>query len=164
MSRPVSAGVLLYRIRDGQLEVLLAHPGGPYFTRRDVGHWTIPKGEVSEGDTLLATAAREFEEETGHSLTSVASDAAREPISLGTVTQASGKVVHGWAVEGTLDPAAASSNTFQMHWPPGIRELQTFPEVDRVAWFSVREAQRRANPSQAAFVDRLREALASATA
>lgn len=164
MSRPVSAGILLYRIRDDQLEVLLAHPGGPYFARRDVGHWTIPKGEVSEGDALLATAAREFEEETGHSLMGVAGDATREPIPLGTVTQASGKIVHAWAVEGTLDPAAASSNTFQMHWPSGSTDLQTFPEVDRVAWFSVREAQRRANPSQAAFVGRLREALASATA
>ena len=164
MSRPVSAGILLYRIRDGHLEVLLAHPGGPYFARRDVGHWTIPKGEVTPGDALFDTAAREFEEETGHSLARVATEVAHEPISIGTVTQASGKIVHCWAVEGTLDPAMASSNTFQMHWPAGSTELQTFPEVDRVEWFSLAEARRRANRSQAAFVDRLRETLASATA
>ena len=159
MSRRVSAGILLYRRGPEGVEVLLAHPGGPFFTHRDLGHWTIPKGEPAEGDDLLATAAREFEEETGQAVASVARDPATSPVSLGTVTQASGKVVHAWAVEGDLDPAAATSNTFETYWPPGSGRMKTFPEIDRVAWFSLSEARRRANPSQALFVDRLGEAL-----
>jgi predicted NUDIX family NTP pyrophosphohydrolase len=135
--------------------VLLAHPGGPYFTGRDLGHWTIPKGEPDDGDELLAAAAREFEEETGHALAAVARDPAAPPLDLGSVVQASGKRVHCWAVEGELDPAAATSNTFEMPWPPGSDRLRTFPEIDRVAWFPLDEAHRRANASQAAFIDRL---------
>ncbi|HEX5589054.1 MAG TPA: NUDIX domain-containing protein [Candidatus Limnocylindrales bacterium] len=158
MSRAVSAGILLYRHRGGELVVLLAHPGGPFFHNRDAGHWTIPKGEPDLGDELLAAAAREFEEETGHVLAEVALPGA-EPIDLGSVVQASGKRVHCWAVEGELDPAAATSNTFEMPWPPGSTELRTFPEIDRVAWFSIAEARRRANPSQAELPGRLVEAL-----
>ncbi|MBA3875340.1 MAG: hypothetical protein C0498_00145 [Anaerolinea sp.] len=155
MSRRISAGILLYRRHDGELEVLLAHPGGPFFTSRDHGHWTIPKGEPDDGDELLAAAAREFEEETGHALAAVAGDPAEPPLDLGSVVQASGKRVHCWAVEGDLDPATATSNTFEMPWPPGSSRLRTFPEIDRVTWFPIEEARRRANASQAAFIDRL---------
>jgi len=159
VTRRVSAGILLYRYREGELEVLLAHPGGPFFTNRDLGHWTIPKGEVDNDDELLEAAAREFEEETGHPVADVATDDAR-PIELGYVVQASGKHVHCWAVKGDLDPATASSNTFEMAWPPGSRRLETFPEIDRVAWFPIAEALRRANPSQTELVERLRGVLA----
>jgi predicted NUDIX family NTP pyrophosphohydrolase len=159
MTRKVSAGILLYRYQDGGLEVLLAHPGGPFFANRDAGHWTIPKGEPDESDELAAAAAREFEEETGHSLASVARDPAASPLDLGSIVQASGKRVHCWAVEGDLDPAASTSNTFEMPWPPGSTRLRTFPEIDRVSWFPLAEARRRANPSQAELVDRLDVAL-----
>jgi predicted NUDIX family NTP pyrophosphohydrolase len=159
VTRKVSAGILLYRHRDGSLEVLLAHPGGPFFANRDAGHWTIPKGEPGEDDELAAAAAREFEEETGHSLASVARDPAASPQDLGSIVQASGKRVHCWAVEGDLDPATSTSNTFEMPWPPGSSRLRTFPEIDRVAWFPLAEARRRANPSQAELIDRLDAAL-----
>ena len=162
MTRRVSAGILLYRHHDGGggLEVLLAHPGGPFFANRDAGHWTIPKGEPADGDDLLMAAAREFAEETGHDLAAVARDPAVPPQDLGSVVQASGKVVLCWAVEGDLDPVAATSNTFEMAWPPGSATVGTFPEIDRVAWFPLGEARRRANHAQAEFIDRLSEALA----
>ena len=159
MTRKVSAGILLYRWRDGVPEVLLAHPGGPFFVNRDAGNWTIPKGEPGEDDELPSAAAREFEEETGHALSAVARDPAAPPLDLGSVVQASGKRVHCWAVEGDLDPATSTSNTFEMPWPPGSGRIQTFPEIDRVAWFPIGEARRRANRSQSEFVDRLVAAL-----
>ena len=162
MTRKVSAGILLYRWRDGEPEVLLAHPGGPFFVNRDAGNWTIPKGEPGEDDELPSAAAREFEEETGHALSAVARDPAAPPLDLGSVVQASGKRVHCWAVEGDLDPATSTSNTFEMAWPPGSGKLRTFPEIDRVAWFPVDEARRRANRSQSEFVDRLEAALTRA--
>lgn len=161
MSRRVSAGILLYRRQGSEVEVLLAHPGGPFFANRDLGHWTIPKGEPGDDDELLAAAEREFEEETGHALAAVARDPAVPPLDLGSVIQASGKRVHCWAVEGELDPSRATSNTFEMPWPPGSGRLRTFPEIDGVAWFPVAEARRRANASQAEFVDRLLDALAA---
>ena len=161
MTRKVSAGILLYRQQDGGvLEVLLAHPGGPFFANRDAGHWTIPKGEPADGDDMLTAAKREFAEETGHELSAVARDPAEAPIDLGSVVQASGKQVLCWAVEGDLDPAAATSNSFEMPWPPGSAEVRTFPEIDRVAWFPLGEARRRANHAQTEFIDRLAEALA----
>lgn len=135
--------------------MLLAHPGGPFFEGRDLGHWTIPKGEPADGDDVYETAGREFEEETGHALAAVARDPAAPPIDLGSVVQASGKRVLCWAVEGNLDPAAATSNTFELVWPPGSGRPQHFLEIDEVAWFGVPEALRRANPSQAQFVRRL---------
>ena len=159
MSRRVSAGILLYRQRERGLEVLLGHPGGPFFMNRDLGNWTIPKGEPGPDDTLEVAAAREFEEETGHTLEVVASDPATALLDLGSVIQASGKRVHCWAVEGDLDPAKAVSNTFEMAWPPGSDRMQTWPEIDRLDWFGVDEARRRANPSQVEFVDRLLAAL-----
>lgn len=168
----VSAGILLYRrVDDGALEVLLGHPGGPYFVRRDEGVWSIPKGEAEDADgrdpdaapavagepsrrpDLLAVARREFEEETGHAVP------VGSVIVLGTVVQRSGKIVHAWAVEGDLDPDAARSNTFALEWPPGSGRISTFPEIDRVAWLKPDEARRRINGAQAAFIDRLEAAL-----
>jgi predicted NUDIX family NTP pyrophosphohydrolase len=151
-----SAGIVLFRRRagrDGMFEVLLGHPGGPFFARRDEGHWTIPKGEPDDPDEdLLAVGRREFEEETGHP---APGGEASEPISLGTIVQKGGKVVHGWAIEGDLDPASAASNTFVMEWPPRSGEQQEFAEIDRVAWFAPDEARRRLKPTQIPFVDRL---------
>ncbi len=154
MTDRTSAGILLYRREPGGvLEVLLGHPGGPYHANRDLGAWSLPKGEVEPGEDLLAVARREFEEETGH-------PAPDGPvIALGTVRQKGGKLVHAWAVEGDLDPAAAVSNTFSIPWPPGSGTLAAFPEIDRVAWFDPAEARRRIKDAQAAFLDRLEESL-----
>jgi predicted NUDIX family NTP pyrophosphohydrolase len=113
MAERISAGILLFRRTGSGLEVLLAHPGGPYFAAKDAGHWTIPKGEVEPGESLEDVACREFAEETGHALGSAAL------LPLGEIRQKGGKVVHAWAVEGDLDPAAATSNTFTTEWPPG---------------------------------------------
>ncbi len=145
----VSAGILLYRIREERLELLLAHPGGPFFRTRDAGHWSIPKGEVEPGEDLVAVARREFEEETGHPAP------AGSLISLGTIVQKGGKLVHAWAVEGDLDPAAARSNTFTVEWPPGSGRSAEFPEIDRVEWFAPADARRHIKETQAAFIDRL---------
>jgi predicted NUDIX family NTP pyrophosphohydrolase len=157
-----SAGIVLFRRPKGSddgVEVLLGHPGGPFFARRDEGHWTIPKGEPDDpGDDLLAVARREFEEETGHPAPD--GSATDEPIPLGTIVQKGGKVVHGWAIEGDLDPATARSNTFVMTWPPRSGQEQEFAEIDRVAWFAPDEARRRLKPTQVPFVDRLVEILA----
>ncbi len=155
MSRRTSAGILLYRRGASGLELLLAHPGGPFFAHRDIGHWTIPKGEPGDEDDLLAAATREFEEETGHALAAVARDPGAAPIDLGSVVQASGKRVFGWAVEGDLDPTQATSNTFELEWPPASGRRHVFPEIDEVAWFDIREARRRINRSQSSFVERL---------
>lgn len=149
MASRTSAGILLYRRAAGRLEVLLAHPGGPFFTRRDAGYWTIPKGEVDPGEELLAVARREFEEETG----TAASDGST--IELGSIVQKGGKVVHAWAIEGDLDPAVAVSNTFEIEWPPGSGGRREFPEIDRVAWYEPSEARRLLKSTQVPFVDRL---------
>jgi predicted NUDIX family NTP pyrophosphohydrolase len=149
MRSRVSAGVLLFRRRANGLEVLLAHPGGPFFSSRDEGYWTIPKGEVEPGEDLLAVALREFEEETG------ARPPDAEPIPLGSIVQKGGKTVHAWALEGELDPDAAASNLFELEWPPGSGRRRTFPEIDRVAWFDPVEARRRLKDTQVPFIDRL---------
>jgi len=149
MRSRVSAGLLLYRRRAGGLEVLLAHPGGPFFRRRDEGYWSVPKGEVEPGEELLAVARREFEEETG------SRPPGGEPIELGSIVQKGGKVVHAWAIEGDLDPGAAVSNTFELEWPPGSGRRQAFPEIDRVAWFDAAEARRRIKSTQIPLIDRL---------
>ena len=153
MASRVSAGILLYRRRPSGIEVLLAHPGGPLFARKDEGHWTIPKGEVEPGEALVAVARREFEEETGHP----APDGAA--IELGSIVQKGGKVVHGWAIEGDLDPAAAVSNTFELAWPPGSGRRQVYPEIDRVEWLEPAEARRRIKDTQIPLIDRLEAAL-----
>jgi len=150
----VSAGILLYREREDRLEVLLAHPGGPFHARKDRGNWSIPKGEVEEGEELEAVAAREFEEETGHPLPS---DDHR--IDLGSIRQKGGKVVHAWAVEGDLDPTSARSNTFELEWPPGSGRHERFPEIDRVEWFEPAEARTRVKETQIPLIDRLEDAL-----
>jgi predicted NUDIX family NTP pyrophosphohydrolase len=149
MAHRTSAGILLFRQGPAGREVLLAHPGGPYFARKDAGHWTIPKGEP-DGDTdLLRVARREFEEEIG-----IAPPEA-DPVPLGTVTQKGGKVVHAWAIEGDVDPAEARSNAFEMEWPPRSGRRASFPEVDRVAWFDLAEARRRIKSTQIPFLERL---------
>ena len=149
-----SGGILLWRRRDGELEVLLAHPGGPHWVRKDHGHWTIPKGEVEPGEAVADVARREFAEETGHDVPDGPS------VELGEIRQKSGKRVLGWAVEGDLDPAAAVSNTFELEWPPGSGRMQSFPEIDRVEWFGRDEARRRLKAAQVPFLDRLDAALA----
>ena len=143
-----SAGILLYR-RSPELEVLLVHPGGPFWASKDAGAWSIPKGEHEEGEDAQACAIREFTEETGSAPSRGALD------DLGTVKQRGGKVVQAWALEGDLDAAAVRSNTFTMQWPPRSGRMQEFPEVDRAAWFALPEARQRINPAQAAFLDRL---------
>jgi predicted NUDIX family NTP pyrophosphohydrolase len=160
MPAQVSAGILLYRRRDGVLEVLLAHPGGPYWKSQQFGSWSVPKGIAEVGEAALeAVAAREFEEETGFRLADVAADPDRDHLDLGEVTLKSGKVVRAWAVEGDLDPARSTSNEFEIEWPPRSGRRITIPEVDQVAWFGVDEARKRAHPAQAAFVERLELAL-----
>jgi predicted NUDIX family NTP pyrophosphohydrolase len=148
-----SAGILLWRSRQGRLEVLLAHQGGPFWVRKDLGHWTIPKGEVEPGEELVAVARREFAEETGHEVPT------RPLIDLGQIRQKSGKLVLGWAVQGDLDPSTAVSNTYELEWPPHSGVVETFPEIDRVEWFAVDEARRKLKPAQIPFLDRLQAAL-----
>ena len=150
----LSAGLLLYRRVDDFVEVLVAHPGGPIWARRDTGAWSIPKGAANDGAPLLEAAYREFAEETGPA---APPDGA---IDLGEVRMRSGKVVHGWAVEGDLDPATIRSMTVEVEWPPKTGRLVTVPEIDRVAWVRPSEARRRLSPAQASFVDRLLQALA----
>jgi predicted NUDIX family NTP pyrophosphohydrolase len=146
----LSAGLLLYRRTGDGVEVLVAHPGGPIWARRDAGAWSLPKGAPLESETdLLATARREFEEETGH----------RPPdgptIDLGEVRMRSGKVVHAYAVEGDFDPSTIRSMHADVEWPPRSGRRISVPEIDRVAWVEPAEARRRLNPAQAGFVDRL---------
>jgi predicted NUDIX family NTP pyrophosphohydrolase len=156
-----SCGILLFRRAPGGLEVLLAHPGGPYWKQQDYGSWSVPKGIVEIDEAVEAVAAREFAEETGFELASVARDPAAPPLDLGEVTLKSGKVVHAWAVEGDLDPALSRSNEIEIEWPPRTGRRLTIPEVDRVAWFGPEEARRRAHPVQAEFVGRLETQLDS---
>ena len=156
MRPPVqSCGILLYRRAGEALEVLLAHPGGPFWAARDAGSWTIPKGVADVGEAMPAVAMREFAEETGFEVPAVARDPGAGHIDLGEVTLKSGKVIRAWAVEGDLDPAQSSSNEIEIEWPPRSGRRMIIPEIDRVAWFSADEARRRAHPAQAAFVDRL---------
>ena len=148
-----SAGILLYRLSGAVPEVLIVHPGGPFWARKDAGVWSIPKGEYEDGDDPLAAALREFEEETGTALPP------GELLELGEVKQKAGKVVTGWAAEGDLDADAIRSNSFRMQWPPRSGRFATFPEVDRAGWFGIDEAREKLNPAQAEFLDRLVERL-----
>lgn len=160
MAKRISAGIVLYRHHGaaGSLEVLLAHPGGPLYTNKDAGHWSIPKGEVNGDEALLEVARREFEEETGHPVPG------GPAIALGSIVQKGGKTVYAWAVEGSLDPDTARSNEFEMEWPPRSGRRQTFPEIDRVAWFPPDEARRIVKPTQIPLLDRLEDTLAAAVA
>jgi predicted NUDIX family NTP pyrophosphohydrolase len=147
----VSAGLLLYRRKDNVLEVFLVHPGGPFFATKDDGAWSIPKGELDEGEDALAAAQREFEEETGFKV-----EGAFFP--LAPVTQKSGKIVQAWALEGDCDPAKMKSNTFMLEWPPRSGRQQEFPEVDRAGWFGVNQAKQKINPAQIRFLEELEQA------
>lgn len=146
-----SAGILLHRGDGGSLEVLLVHPGGPFWAKKDEGAWSIPKGEVEEGEEPLACALRELEEELGSS-PRIDQD---ELFELGEVRLKSGKVVQCWTAEGEFDPATLRSNTFALEWPPRSGREREFPEVDRAEWFSPEQARQKINPAQADFIDRL---------
>ena len=148
----VSAGLLLYRVRDGELEFLLAHPGGPFWKDRDAGAWTIPKGEINEGENPLAAARREFEEEVG-----LKPDG--EFMELTPIQQKGGKIVRAWAVEGDGDITNIKSNLFQMEWPPNSGRFQTCPEVDRAAFFRIQEAKSKINSAQIPFLEELKRKL-----
>jgi len=150
----VSAGLLMYRVRAGELEFLLAHPGGPFWKNRDAGAWTIPKGEIHPGEEPLAAARREFEEEMG-------AKPDGKFIQLKPVTQKGGKRVHAWAFEGEFDTASVRSNTFQMEWPPHSGKFQTCPEVDCARFFGMTEAREKINQAQVAFLEELAAVLAA---
>ena len=149
-SRPrTSAGLLLYRLRNGEPEVLLAHPGGPFFARKDNGHWTIPKGEPDGTEDLLLSAQREFAEEVGFTPSGPF-------IELGTITQKGGKVVHAWACEGDLPEGHNHMcNTFNTEWPIGSGKFQSFPEIDKVCFFPIQEARLKLKEAQVPLLDRL---------
>ncbi len=149
-----SAGLLLFRRTGEGLEVLLVHPGGPFWATRDLGAWSIPKGECGDGEDPRTAAWREFEEELG----SPPPDG-EEPLDLGEVRQKAGKIVRAWALAGELDPEEITSNTFTMEWPPRSGRSREFPEVDRAGWFALAEARERINPAQVALLDRLGEAV-----
>lgn len=144
----ISAGILVYRSTAEGIEVLLAHPGGPFWAKKDLGAWTIPKGEVNEGESLLAAAHREFHEEMGRPIDGPAH-------ALGELKQRSGKIVHAWAVESDFDVALLHSNSFEMEWPPHSGKMSSFPEIDRAEWFDLVEGRRRILPGQQEFLDRL---------
>jgi predicted NUDIX family NTP pyrophosphohydrolase len=144
----ISAGLLMYRFREGALQVLLVHPGGPFFRNKDAGAWSIPKGEAAPGEDLLAAAKREFQEETGLSPRG-------SFVALSPVRQKGGKTVHAWAFDGDLDPAAIRSNTFRLEWPPRSGQQVEFPEIDRAEFFDLETARIKINAAQAALVDEL---------
>jgi predicted NUDIX family NTP pyrophosphohydrolase len=148
-----SAGIVLHRAGDGGPEVLLVHPGGPFWAKKDDGAWSIPKGEYEPDEDALACALREFEEETGTRL-----DAA-ELVDLGAVVQKAGQEVRAWAVRGDLDPATVRSNSFTMEWPPRSGRRQEFPEIDRAEWFTLDAARVKLVAAQAELLDRLAERL-----
>ena len=147
MAKKNTAGLLLYR-RRGELEVFLVHPGGPFWSKKDLGAWSLPKGQIDEGEDPLQTAKREFTEETGFPI-----DGDFRPLE--PVKQSGGKVVHAWAIEADCDPAQLRSNLFSMEWPPKSGKTQEFPEVDRGAWFNLPEARKRILAAQRGFIEQL---------
>jgi predicted NUDIX family NTP pyrophosphohydrolase len=147
-----SAGLLLYRIRHAAIEVLLVHPGGPYWKTKDDGAWSIPKGEFSPAEDPLVAARREFFEETGVAIEG-------DLRALKPIQQPGGKIVHAWAVEGDLDPTTIVSNTFEIEWPPRSGRLQSFPEIDRAAWFALPEATRKILRGQVPLLEELAQML-----
>jgi predicted NUDIX family NTP pyrophosphohydrolase len=151
----LSAGLLVYRRTDAGLEVLLVHPGGPLWAKKDDGAWSVPKGEYEPSEDPLEVARREFEEEIGQA------PPGNEPVWLGELRQPSGKVVSAWATEGDLDVREVRSNSFEMEWPPRSGRTQEFPEVDRAGWFGPEEARRKILRGQLGFLDRLEERLAN---
>ncbi len=149
-----SAGLLMYRHRHGVLEVFLAHPGGPFWAGKDLGSWSIPKGEYGPDEAPLDAARREFGEET-------ACPAAGDLLPLTPLRQPSGKLIAAWAFQGDCDPEASRSNTFSLEWPPGSGRQVEFPEVDRAAWFCLEEAKEKINPGQVGFIEELQRILKS---
>jgi len=156
MAAKRSAGILLYRFEDGAPRVLLVHPGGPYWTRRDLGAWTIPKGEYEDGELARDCALRELGEELGAAAPDLEVEAL---LDLGAVRQKSGKVVEAWAAEGEFEPAQLASNTFKLEWPPHSGNEREFPEVDRAEWFDPEQARRKMLAAQVELLDRLLEHL-----
>lgn len=148
----VSGGLLLHRLRDGVIEVFLVHPGGPFWAKKDLGAWSIPKGEAAQGEDLLARAKQEFAEETGFRMSG-------DFRPLAPIRQAGGKVVHAWALEGDCDADAITSDSFILEWPPRSGRMQAFPEVDRAQWFTLPLAREKINPAQRAFLDELERLL-----
>jgi predicted NUDIX family NTP pyrophosphohydrolase len=149
-----SAGILMYRGQGPTLELLLAHPGGPFWAKKDLGAWSIPKGEYGEGEDPLVTARREFEEELGTPPFS------GDVIELGELAQPSRKLVTAYAIEGNFDPSRLKSNRFEMEWPPRSGRIQSFPEIDRAEWFAPDQARVKILPGQAPFIERLLDRLA----
>ena len=150
-----SAALLVYKRSGSGIEVFLVHPGGPLWAKKDLGAWSIPKGEFDDDEDGLAAARREFFEEVGQKIDGTF-------IALTPVKQRGGKIVHAWAVEGEVDAAAVKSNEFEMEWPPRSGRRESFPEIDRVEWFDLDEARRRLKPTQIPLIDRLESALARA--
>jgi predicted NUDIX family NTP pyrophosphohydrolase len=148
MAKKISAGLLLYRRRSGALEIFLVHPGGPFWAKKDAGAWSLPKGEIDEGETPLEAAKRELTEETG-----VTVDGEFHPLE--PVKQPGGKIVQAWAVEADCDPSRLKSNLFTLEWPPKSGRRKEFPEVDRADWFTIDEARGRINAAQSGFIDQL---------
>jgi predicted NUDIX family NTP pyrophosphohydrolase len=149
MATKETAGILLYRVRQGAFEVFLVHPGGPFWMKKDDGAWSIPKGEIEEGEDHLHAAKRELHEETGFSLDG-------NFIALTSLKQRGGKTVHAWAVEGDVDAQSIKSNLFSMEWPPRSGKHAEFPEVDRAGWFTLEAAKEKILPGQAEFLEELR--------
>ena len=143
-----SAGILLYRIQQDSIEVFLVHPGGPFWSKKDDGAWSIPKGEFNENEEPLAAAKREFEEETGIKISG-------DFIQLSPVKQKGGKMVYAWAVEGDIDPEKIKSNSFEMEWPPRSGKMKFFPEIDKAAWFQLGDAQKKIIEAQSVLIKEL---------
>ncbi|MCW3118628.1 MAG: putative pyrophosphohydrolase [Chitinophagaceae bacterium] len=149
MKTKQSAGILLYHFNNKELEVFLVHPGGPFWAKKDLGAWSIPKGEYEVGEDPLTVAKREFEEETSVKFSG------NIQWELSSVKMKSGKIIYAWAAEGDIDPSIIVSNTFEMEWPPKSGKFQSIPEVDKGGWFAVEEAKEKINTAQAAFIDEL---------
>ena len=143
-----SAGILLYRFENSNFEVFLVHPGGPFFIKKDLGAWSIPKGEFNEGEDPLETAKREFHEETGSQIEG-------DFMELSPVTQKGGKTVFAWALKGNINPNEIKSNTFELEWPPKSNKKKSFPEIDKGEWFNVQTAKQKINQNQASLIDEL---------
>jgi predicted NUDIX family NTP pyrophosphohydrolase len=154
MAQKRSAGILLYRRRENALEILLVHPGGPFWSRKDDGAWFVPKGELEGDEEPLAAARREFEEELG------SAPPAGELLELGTIKNKAGKLIYAWALAGELDTASVRSNTFSLEWPPRSGKMREFPEVDRASFFSLELARQKMNPAEQPFLERLAAILA----
>jgi predicted NUDIX family NTP pyrophosphohydrolase len=143
-----SAGILLYRLTNGYPEVMLVHPGGPFWAKKDLGGWSIPKGEFTDDENPLTVAKREFQEETGQEISG-------SFVELKPIVQKGGKTVYAWAVEGDLDTQDITSNTFDMEWPPKSGQMKSFPEIDKAEWFNLETAMQKLNEKQCGFLDEL---------